>query len=181
MTWCEKNNLKYIVGIAGNQQLQCIAKPLVKQAEQQYTTEQIKQRLFADFIYRANTWKQERRGIVKVEHHEKGSICRFIMTNMKETTQALYDHGYCPRGTMENRIKQLKLDMFSDRNSCSDFLANQFRLLLSSIAYILIYELQYTHLSETQFKKFYCRTIRLKLFKIGAVILKNTRRIQFLL
>ena len=82
---------------------------------------------------------------------------------------------------MENGIKQLKLDMFSDRNSCTNFLANQFRLLLSSISYILVSELKRTHLSETQLKNAYCRTIRLKLFKIGAIILKNTRRIKILL
>ena len=179
--WCEQNDVKYVVGIAGNSRLQRIAKPLVEQAKQQYEEEQTKQRLFTDFIYSANSWKQARRVIAKAEHHDNGTNLRFIVTNMKQTAQGLYDDGYCPRGDMENGIKQLKLDMFSDRNSCSDFLANQFRLLLSSIAYILVSELQRTHLSETQFKKSYSRTIRLKLFKIGAVILKNTRRIQVLL
>ena len=81
---------------------------------------------------------------------------------------------------MENGIKQLKLDFYSDRNSCSDFLANQFRVLLSSIAYILLDELRRTYLSKTDLAKAYGGTIRLKLFKIGAVILKNTRRVQVL-
>ena len=82
---------------------------------------------------------------------------------------------------MENGIKQLKLDFYSDRNSCSDFQANQFRVLLSSMAYILLDELRRTTLSKTELKRAYGSTIRLKLLKIGAVVLKNTRRIQVLL
>jgi len=81
---------------------------------------------------------------------------------------------------MENGIKQLKLDFYSDRNSCSNFLANQFRVLLSSVAYLLLDELRRACLSKTDLANAYGSTIRLKLFKIGAVILKNTRRIQVL-
>lgn len=79
---------------------------------------------------------------------------------------------------MENGIKQLKLDFYSDRNSCQNFLANQFRLLLSSIAYVLLTELRRSHCQLTQLAKAYGQTVRLKLIKIGVVIIKNTRRIQ---
>lgn len=179
--WCEHNDVDYIVGLPGNARLQRLAKSLVESTKQQYDQTYMKQQLFTDGSYSAKTWKHTRHVIVKAEHHDGGSNCRFIMTNRKEAAQALYDEGYCPRGDMENGIKQLKLDMFSDRNSCSDFLANQCRLLLSSIAYILVFEFRRTCLSQTVFKHAYCRTIRCKLFKIGAIILKNTRRIQVLL
>lgn len=36
-------------------------------------------------------------------------------------------------------------------------------------------------LKSTEFAKAQCATIRLKLFKIGAVIIRNTRRVRFLL
>ena len=88
---------------------------------------------------------------------------------------------YCKRGDMENHIKQLKLDLYSDRNSCSKFYANYFRLLLSSLAYILITELKNTHLKPTKLAKSYCGIIQLKLFKIGAVVIKNSRRVKFFL
>lgn len=179
--WCEQNKVSYIVGIAGNSRLQAHAKELVDKAKEQYDKERIKQRLFSSFNYGAKSWTRERRIITKAEHHERGDNCRFVVTNMDDPAQELYDDGYCPRGNMENGIKQLKLDMHSDRNSCTHFLANQFRILLSSIAYVLVSELQRAHLSATQFKQVYCRTIRLKLLKIGAVIIKNTRRIQVLL
>lgn len=179
--WCEQNNVGYIVGMPGNKRLEALSHFLAKQAEKGYKDTQSKQRLFAEFMYAATSWKKERRIIAKAEHHEKGSNLRFIVTNQSDVAQAVYDEHYCPRGNMENGIKQLKLDLFSDRNSCTSFLANQFRLLLSSVAYILISELRRSHLSETILKNAYCQTIRLKLLKIGAVIIKNTRRIQVLL
>lgn len=82
---------------------------------------------------------------------------------------------------MENRIKEQPLDLFADRTSCHDWWANQFRLLLSRAAYILISGLCRLALSTTQFAKAQCASIRLKLFKVGAVIVRNTRRIKFLL
>ena len=103
------------------------------------------------------------------------------MTTLKHTPAIIYDGHYCPRGDMENGIKQLKLDFYSDRNSCQHFLANQFRLLLSSIAYILLTELRRSHCTLTTVAKAYGQTIRLKLIKVGVIILKNTRRIRFLL
>lgn len=153
---------------------------LEKQAAAQYEEQKTKQRLFAEYTYQAKSWKQERRVIAKVEHHDNGTNCRFIITNTTEPAETAYDQGYCPRGDMENGIKQLKLDLFSDRNSCHEFLANQFRVLLSSLAYILMVEMQASYLSETDLKNAYCGTLRLKLFKIGAIILKNTRRIRVL-
>jgi hypothetical protein len=78
---------------------------------------------------------------------------------------------------MENRIKEQQLDLFADRTSCHKWWANQFRLLLSSIAYILLERLRALALKGTQFANAQCGTIRLKLFKIGTVIRRNTRKI----
>ena len=118
---------------------------------------------------------------MKAEHHEQGDNLRFVVTTLAHSPKIIYDDHYCPRGDMENGIKQLKLDFHSDRNSCQHFLANQFRLLLSSIAYILLAELRRSHCKLTTVAKAYGQTIRLKLIKIGVIILKNTRRIRFLL
>lgn len=148
--WCENNEVNYIVGIGSNARLYKLAKPFISGAEQQYKTTLEKVRIFDEFYYAAKSWKQTRRVIVKAEHHEKGSNVRFVLTDLKQAPKTIYDEGYCPRGNMENGIKQLKLDLNSNRNSCTDFLANQFRLLLSSIAYVLINQLRQSHLSATQ-------------------------------
>ena len=99
---------------------------------------------------------------------------------MKGGAQALYDEVYCARGEMENRIKE-QLEMFSDRTSCHRWWPNQFRLLLSTLAYTLVHVIRSVGLRKTQFEKAQVGTIRLKLLKIGAVIIRNTRRVRFLL
>ncbi len=179
--WCENNQVNYIVGMASNKRLEKMAAGLLSHAKEQYETHHTEQRLFTDFSYAAESWNRERRVIAKIEHNDKGGNLRFVITDLKLPAESMYDNGYCPRGNMENGIKQLKLDLHSDRNSCHDFLANQFRLLLSSFAYILLSELRRENLSGTKLARAYCGTLRLKLLKIAGIVLKNTRRIQFLL
>jgi hypothetical protein len=82
---------------------------------------------------------------------------------------------------MENRLKEQQLNLFADRTSCHGWRANQFHLLLSSLAYCLLETIRRVGLVGTEMARAQCGTIRLKLLKIGAVILRNTRRVQFLL
>ena len=88
-----------------------------------------------------------------------------MVTTLKALPEVVYDDHYCPRGNMENGIKQLKLDFYSDKNSCKDFMANQFRLLLSSLAYILMTELRLSHSKLTSVAKAYGHTIRIRVIK----------------
>ena len=82
---------------------------------------------------------------------------------------------------MESRIKEQQLDLFSDRTSCYAWWSNQFRLLLSNAAYILVEAIRRIGLAGTELAQAQVSTIRLKLLKIGAVVLRNTRRIQLLM
>ena len=86
---------------------------------------------------------------------------------------------YCARGDMENRIKEQQLDLFADRTSCHKWWPNQFRLLLSSLAYALVETIRRLGLAGTEMARAQAGTIRLKLLKIGAVIVRNTRRVRF--
>lgn len=99
---------------------------------------------------------------------------------MNNSAQDLYENNYCLRGNMENYIKQQKLDLRADRVSAHTFVANQFRVLLVAFAYILINKLRDKYLKGTALAKAYCGTIRNKLLKIGAIVIKNTRKIKFL-
>lgn len=177
--WCEKNSVYYITGIAGNKCLEQLLKPTMNDAEKLFAETQEKQRLFTEFIYGAKTWSKQRRIIGKAEHTEKGANPRFIVTNLSGNPQELYDNCYCARGDMENRIKEQQLDLFADRTSCHNWWPNQFRLILASLAYVLVEYLREFALYDTCFNNAQVGTIRLKLFKIGAVIIKNTRRIIF--
>ena len=74
-----------------------------------------------------------------------------------------------------------QLELFADRTSCHKWWPNQFRMILSSLAYTLIEYIRDKFLEGTELATAQVRTIRLKLFKIGGVIIRNTRRIKFLL
>src|SRR5690606_12018235 len=92
------------------------------------------------------------------------------------TAQDLYEKTYCARGEMENRIKEQQLDLFADRTSAHTMRANQLRLWFSSLAYVLVSAVRRIGLKGTTMAKATCGTIRLKLFKIGAIIKVSVRR-----
>jgi hypothetical protein len=181
LRWCERHGVGYIVGIAKNDVLlRRIAEPL-SIVERLFELTGEKQREFFTFYYAAGTWAHRRKVIAKLEVTGKGTNPRFIVTNLEGDKQSLYDKLYCARGDMENRIKEQQLGLFADRTSAQHWWANQFRLLLSSLAYVLMEGIRRLALTGTELARAQMTTIRLKLLKIGAVILKNTRRIRFLL
>lgn len=181
LNWCERNRVDYIVGLAQNNRLNQLNATSMRFAEKMYRDLNEKQRIFQSFSYGAASWGKERRVIAKAEYTEKGANPRYVVTSLKGDPQYLYDKFYCARGEMENRIKEEQLQLFAARTSCHHWWPNQFRLLLSSLAYILVETIRRTALQGTEMAKAQCQTIRLKLFKIGAIILFNTRRIRFLL
>jgi len=177
LRWCEKHGVCYIIGLAKNSRLKEMAKPFVDQAEAQFKATDTKQRLFTDIDYAAYTWDKQRRVIVKAEHLQQGPNLRFVVSNLDGDPQALYDGMYCKRGECENRIKEQQLGLFADRTSCHDFVPNQFRVLLSAAAYILLHHLRERALAGTELAEAQVPTIRLKLLKIGALIKRSARRI----
>ncbi len=178
LRWCEDHDVKYIVGIAKNKRLERQAQDLMRQASDDYEATGEKQRLFGAFWYAAGSWDQARHVIAKAEHSGYGANPRFIVTNLEGQAQTLYDEIYCARGEMENRIKE-QMQLFADRTSCHRWWPNQFRLLLASAAYILVNGLREVGLQGTTMARAQVSTIRNKILKIGAVIIRNTRRIRF--
>ena len=181
LSWCERHGVDYIVGTARNKRLNAIAQPLLRQAHAAFEQSGDKQRLFDQFFYAAGTWDRRRRVIVKAEHTARGSNPRYVVTNLRGSPQHLYDALYCLRGDMENRIKEQQLHLFADRTSCHHWWPNQYRVLLSAFAYVLLNTIRRVALAGTELARAYVGTIRLKLLKIGAVVLRNTRRVQLLL
>lgn len=181
MNWCDRNDVGYVVGLARNTRLVALAEPEMAEAEVLFTASGEKQRRFCELRYGAKNWDKERRVIARLEHGPKGTNPRFIVSNLAGDGQDLYDRLYCARGEMENRIKEQQLQLFADRTSCHRWWPNQFRLLLASLAYTLINAIRRRGLTGTEMARAQCVTIRLKFFKIGAVILRNTRRVRFML
>ena len=104
-----------------------------------------------------------------------------MVSNLSGNAQHIYEKIYCARGEMENRIKEQQLGLFADRTSCHKWWSNQFRLLLSSAAYVLMETIRRVGLKGSEMARAQVSTIRLKIFKIGTIVLKNTRRIRLLM
>lgn len=181
LSWCERHDVGYLVGVARNERLRVLSAGLLERAEHGYAETRTKQRIFGEVRYAADSWRRTRRVIVKAEHADKGANPRYVVTNLSGDPQELYDTLYCARGDIENRIKEQQLDLFADRTSCHAWWANQFRLLLASLAYTLLHTIRRVALGSTELARAQCSTIRLRLLKIGAVVLRNTRRVRFLL
>jgi hypothetical protein len=179
LRWCEWASVDYIIGLARNTRLEALGAPLMAQAEAAFAAVPGKQRIFAWLDYAAHTWDCPRRVIAKAEFSAQGRNPRFIVTSLEGDPQALYDEVYCARGEMENRIKEQQLGLFSDRTSAHSWWANQFRVILSAAAYVLLETIRRVGLRGTELARAQVGTMRLKLLKIGAVIVRNTRRIRF--
>ena len=178
LNWCEGHDVGYIIGLAKNARLNADAEMWMGWAEAAFRHSGDKQRLFAELRYGARTWKRRRRVIARLEHGPKGANPRYVVTNLEGGGQSLYDGLYCPRGEMENRIKEQQLDLFADRTSCHDWWPNQFRLTLASLAYTLIEAIHRVALAGTEMARAQAGTIRLRLLRIGAVVIRNTRRVS---
>ena len=137
LSWCDCHDVKYIVGIARNERLLAENAELMQEAEKEFKKTGQKQRLFTAFDYAALTWRRVRWVIAKAEHSKMGANPRFVVTNIVGDSQRLYDRRYCARGEMENRVKE-QMMLFADRVSAHRWWGNQWRLLLSALAYTLI-------------------------------------------
>lgn len=178
LRWCERAKVDYLVGMAKNSRLLRLAAPLMAAASEQFALSGQKQRHFGWVDYAAASWDRQRRLIAKAEHSDRGANPRFVVTSLPGDAQQLYDQIYCARGEMENRIKEQQLGLFSDRTSCHAWWPNQFRVLLSAAAYVLMETIRRVGLRGSELARAQVSTIRLKLLKIGTVIVRNTRRIR---
>ena len=179
--WCERAGVGYIIGLARNARLHAAVELAEASLADAYAARGSKQRLIGEFSYAAKSWRHERRVITRLEYGNQGTNPRFIVTNLHGDAIQLYDRLYCQRGEAENRIKEAQLDLFGTRASCSRFIANQFRLLLAALAYTLMQRLRALALHATELERASAATIRVRLLKIGAAILRNTRRVRVML
>lgn len=179
--WCERSGVGYIIGLARNARLHAAVEFAEAALADAYAESGSKQRLIGEFSYAAKTWSHERRVITRLEYGEQGTNPRFVVTNLEGDAVQLYDRLYCQRGEAENRIKEAQLDLFGTRASCPRFIANQFRLLLAALAYTLMTRLRELALHATELERASAATIRCRLLKIGAAIVRNTRRVRVML
>jgi hypothetical protein len=180
MLWCEANQVQYVFGLARNQRLGKILGAQMHQARLQHQRTGKPARVFAEFSYKTcKSWSGSRRVVGKAEYLDKGENPRFVVTSFTAqqwAAQDLYEKFYCARGEMENRIKE-QMCLFADRLSTEEMKGNQLRLYFSALAYTLMEALRRLGLKGTEWAQAQVDTIRLKLFKIGAIVRISIRRI----
>jgi hypothetical protein len=180
MAWCEQNHVDYVFGLARNPRLGRIIGKEMHQAHMLHQSTGKPARLFAEFPYQTHkSWSCSRRVVAKAEYLDKGENPRFVVTSLSEkqwTAQDLYEKFYCARGEMENRIKE-QMCLFADRLSTDEMKGNQLRLYFSALAYTLVEALRRLALKATEWAQAQVDTIRLRLFKIGAIVRVSVRRI----
>jgi hypothetical protein len=173
-------NLEYLVAMAKNAVLKRKAKPAMRHARKLSRQSGETEHVYGEAYYAAQSWPHQRRVIIKAEvvranGKEPKDNPRFVITNLHQTPQWIYEQVYCQRGEIENRIKELH-DLQIDRTSCSDFWANQFRVLLTAAAYVLMQELR-LRAAGTDCARAQVWTLRERLLKLGARVLVSVRRV----
>ena len=207
MSWCEgQPNVDYVLAHASNDRLVTYTRSLESRAKAAY--EQRRQEIAASLApllsdtdlsaeldplvppevwyqsiaYRTlESWSCERRVVCKLTYGASGAHRHFVVTSFpieQVSASQLHADYYCPRGEMENRIKEHQLDLFSDRTSTHEFESNQLRLWFSSFAYVLMQALRQHLLVGTELANAQLGTIRLKLLKLGAQVRISVRRIR---
>ncbi|HLJ25071.1 MAG TPA: IS1380 family transposase [Candidatus Angelobacter sp.] len=185
MSWCEEHGVDYVFGLARNGRLYRIIGAQMWQATQQWKQTGKAARVFTQFQYTTKKkpprggWDRERRVVAKAERLEGKENPRFVVTSLPAhqwAAQPLYEELYCARGDMENRIKE-QFSLFADRVSAATMRANQMRLYLSTMAYVLVSGFRRLGLQATELAQAQVATIRVQLFKIGAQVRVTARKV----
>ena len=177
----ERENLEYVVAMAKNKVLERRAVRLMGTARRLSRETHETAHVYGECRYAAGTWSERRRVIIKAEvvrhpGRDPKDNPRFVVTNLKASPRHLYEAIYCARGDIENRIKELHHGLEIDRTSCSRFLANQLRGLLTAAAYVLYQELR-LRAARTAYRRAQVSTLREQLLKLGAWVQSSVRRI----
>lgn len=182
LDYLEREGLEYVIGLAKNTRLEDLSADMLARARTAAKESGQSERFYDVCRYGAHTWSRLRRVIIKAEvtafpGRALRDNLRFVVTNVEQrSAQQVWEEDYCARGEIENRIKELKCGLKIDRTSCSSFLANQLRVLMTAAAYAILQELR-AHAHRTRFARAQVGTLRNHLLKIGARVVASVRRI----
>lgn len=185
MAWCEaQKHLDYLFGLSTNATLR--KDPIVAATADACAVRRAKGalpvlRTHCETRYAAASWGGvHRRVIARIEATGTyGMDVRYIVTSLTGSTpEHLYEKDYCARGQAENLIKLHKTQLKSDRTSCSSALANQMRLILHTVAYWMLWDVQNAMPKAAGLKRAEFATIQRRLVKLGARVIETATRIR---
>lgn len=142
---CERLQIEFTIGIGMNATLKTWSDSLLAVCVEEFERTGEAQRKFCAFWYKAGSWPAQRWVIVKCEANAQGTNRRAVVSNRPGAfvlPDAAYD-AYADRGESENRNKELKCGLQSDRLSDHRYMANLFRLYLHAAAHNLLVRLRH--------------------------------------
>ena len=177
----EAHGVEYVVAMASNPRLEKRARRLMGKARVLSRATGRTAHLSGETRDAAKKWTRKRRVIIKAEGvrhpgRDPKNNPRFVVTNLTGPPQMIYEQISCQRGDVENRLKELHHGLEMDRTSCSRFLANQFRVLLTLAAYILFQELR-RRAARTACADAQVTTLRERLITLAVWVERSVRRI----
>lgn len=178
LDWCDANGVDYVIGMQKNPRLDERIETHLERARKKAEVRGGTAREYTSFYYQARTWPWKRRVVAKAEWIGDKPNPRYVITSVRGRAREIYEDHYCARGDMENRIKEQQYGLFSDRTSCHGFRANQIRLALSAVAYVLVQHVRRVGLRGTEMERAQAWIIRARLFKVAARVVTSARRIR---
>lgn len=174
----EAEGMAYVLGMGANKVFTRRVAAIRARAEARYARTRRPVAIRTSFRHRATRWPRQRRILVKLDVTATNTGVRYLVTNRTGRAADLIE-WYEGRGTAENHIKELKLDLHADRLSCHRYRANAARLQLHTIALLLLAYYRYGVLASTELATATAHTIRLRLFKVAARVVRSVRRLCF--
>ncbi len=177
----DAQDVDYVVGMPTNAVLKRNIASAIEQVKALAEASGKSEKLYRTFNYAAKSWSKQRRIVAKVENlrvtdKDPKDNPRFVVTNLPQRAEWIYERVYCRRGEIENRIKELHNGLEIDRTSCSRFWANQMRVLLTSAAYVLLQEIR-RRAAGTSCARAQVSTLRERLLKLGVRVVVSVRRV----
>jgi hypothetical protein len=181
LDYLDFEEVEYLVGIAGNSRLEKRAQRLMGKVRMKSRKSGKTETLFGETLYAARKWSHRRRVIIKAEvvrypGRDPRDNDRFVVTNLRPHKPETVYKIYRGRGDAENRIKELHHGLEIDRTSCTSFLANQLRVLMTAAAYVLMQELR-RRAAGTALANAQVTTLREQLLKVAVWVQRSARRI----
>lgn len=192
MAFLEQNRCDYLFGLTPNARVKTLfAEPAdaVKVRRVEEIGPDGTLRDFAEGRYAAQSWVdpdnpgqlRERRVIARMEASPHGYDLRCVVTSLTVAPDILYESLYCRRGQMENLIKLHKVQLASDRTSCERPEANQFRLIVHSLAYWVMITLREAIPVWRPERRAEFTALRLRLIRLAARVVEWKTRIRVFL
>ena len=181
LDFCRATRIDFLLGVATTTTLRRHVETLEASTARRHTVAPggEKLRRYKEFHDGAASWSRVERIIARVEVSAQGADTRFVVTNLAAgSARTIYEDLYCRRGQAENHIKSWKTHLAADRTSCCRATANQFRLMLHTGAYWLMWSLRSLMPKRSTWRVAQFDTLRLRLLKLATRVVALKTRVM---